>query len=160
MKKKNLPFINIGVSSIIIIFLALFLLSFAALSMLTANSDYQLSGEIAENTTAYYAADSRAKNAAASIEEILYQLYLNSDDEETFFLQLTPELFSNHLSTDISNFKLSNVDEVVIISYETTISKTKILHVSLSIHYPELESDTLLEITKWQTITLDEPKEA
>ena len=156
MRKNSLPFINIGVSSIITVFLTLFLVTFAALSVLTANSDYQLSEEIVENTTAYYAADLQAKKAVASIEEILYQLYLNSFDEKSFFSELTPELFSNQLSKNVSNFKLTEIDENMIISYETPVSETQVLYVSLIICYPELESDTLLKITSWQTKRLNE----
>ncbi len=148
MKKRTLPVTNIGVSSIITIFLALFLITFAALSMLTANSDYQLSKKCAENTTSYYAADAQAKKSAAAIEEILYQLYLNSDDREIFFAGITPELFTNQLSEEISAFLLTN--ENTTISYETTLSDTQILSVSLTICYPELEGDTLLHISSWQ----------
>lgn len=156
MKKKNLPFINIGVSSIITIFLAFFLITFAALSMLTANSDYTLSRKTAEAAANYYTADANARIAAASIEEILYQLYLDSYDSETFFSKLTPELFSEEFGEDILHFRLSVENEAANISYETVISETERLYVSLTIQYPEFESDTLLTITNWQSRSLNE----
>lgn len=156
MKKKNLPFINIGFSSIILVLMTLCLVSFSALSVLTANSDYQLSKKASEKIIAYYNADLSAKEAVFCIDKTLYQLYVDTVNQEDFFLKLTPGLFSNQLSDDISNFQLTKTDNVAEISYEVKLSENKNLYITLSIHYPELSTDSLLTITEWQTEAFDE----
>lgn len=160
MKKKRVSFINIGFSSIVMVFITLCLVTFAALSILTANSDYQLSKKMAEKTSVYYKADLCAKEAAAFVETALYKLYTASDDEETFYSALTCELLSEDISDEITNFMLTKADEHMEVSYEVPFSGVQTLYVTLSIHYPETETDTLLDITRWQTKTSNEPDES
>lgn len=54
MNKQKKGFIHIGFSSILMVFTMLCLVTFATLSLITANSDYRLSLKVAEKTTAYY----------------------------------------------------------------------------------------------------------
>ena len=49
MNKKKKGFIHIGFSSILMVFTMLCLVTFATLSLITANSDYRLSLKVAEN---------------------------------------------------------------------------------------------------------------
>ncbi len=160
MKKKKVSFINIGFSSIVLVFITLCLVTFAALSVLTANSDYQRSNKMAEKTTAYYAADQQAKEAAALVEAALYQLYAASPDEEAFYSNINSELLSKNFSDEIYNFQLTKVDGCMEASYEVPFSEVQKLYVTLSIHYPELETDTLFQITRWQTKTSNAPEES
>ena len=53
MNKQKKEFIHIGFSSILMVFTMLCLVTFATLSLITANSDYRLSLKVAEKTTAY-----------------------------------------------------------------------------------------------------------
>ena len=45
------------------------------------------------------------------------------------------------------------------ISYEVKLSENTNLYVTLSIHYPDLPTDSFLTITEWQTETFDEANE-
>ena len=54
MNKKMTGGINVGTSSILVTFVLLCLVTFAALSFLSANSDYRLSKQTAQRTTDYY----------------------------------------------------------------------------------------------------------
>ena len=53
-KKKQFFGMNIGSASMMLIFVILCLVSFAALSIVSANADRRLSRKIAERTSAYY----------------------------------------------------------------------------------------------------------
>lgn len=67
MNKKSYG-INIGFSSILVIFVILCLVSFATLSVVSANADYKLSAKLADRTTAYYTACNKAYEQLATIE--------------------------------------------------------------------------------------------
>ena len=54
-KKKQFG-MNIGSASILLVFVILCLVSFAVLSIVSANADSKLSARVLERTTAYYAA--------------------------------------------------------------------------------------------------------
>ncbi len=60
---------GVGVSSILMIFVALCLTIFAALSFLSANADWKLSQKGAEFTTAYYQADTEAERKYQEIAQ-------------------------------------------------------------------------------------------
>ena len=67
MNKKSYG-INIGFSFILVIFVILCLVSFATLSVVSANADYKLSTKLADRTTAYYTACNKAYEQLATIE--------------------------------------------------------------------------------------------
>lgn len=53
-------FSNFGFSSILLAFVMLCIVTFSALSLLTANADYKLSKKVADKTAAYYQAEEKA----------------------------------------------------------------------------------------------------
>ena len=73
-QKKNGPefHVNVGSSSILLIFVILCLISFATLSIVSAN--------------AYYQACNQAQEDIASIDSTLAAVYANSFDEEEYFM--------------------------------------------------------------------------
>jgi len=83
--KTNSTGINIGSSSILMIFVVLCLVAFSSLSIVSANSDYLLSQKLAQKTTAYYEACNLAENSLASIDETLQTCYNSSDSKESYF---------------------------------------------------------------------------
>jgi hypothetical protein len=74
MNKQKKEFIHIGFSSILMVFTMLCLVTFATLSLITANSDYRLSLKVAEKTTAYYEADTAARNYLQQLDLALANL--------------------------------------------------------------------------------------
>lgn len=58
--KKPKTGLNIGASSILVIFIILSMVTFAVLSYVAARSDYKLSQDVAERNTKYYRACSEA----------------------------------------------------------------------------------------------------
>ena len=57
MSNKRNKTIHIGFSTILMVFTMLCLVTFATLSLLTANADYRLSKKVASKTEDYYEAD-------------------------------------------------------------------------------------------------------
>ncbi len=129
MKQKNYG-INIGSSSILLIFVLLCLVSFAALSIVSANADSKLNHKIVDRTTAYYNACNSAEASIAEIDHTLFDLYASGITEEAYFKQVGHK-----------------------ISYAIPISDTQSLNVELTILYPEQPGGTFYSITSWEVIT-------
>lgn len=129
MKQKNYG-INIGSSSILLIFVLLCLVSFAALSIVSANADSKLNNKVVERTTAYYNACNLAESSIADIDHTLSELYASGISEDAYFKQVGHS-----------------------ISYAVRISETQSLNIELTIQYPKKSGETFYSITSWQVIT-------
>lgn len=64
-------FSNFGFSSILLAFVMLCIVTFSALSLLTANADYKLSKKVADKTAAYYQAEEKAYFLLQKIDQNL-----------------------------------------------------------------------------------------
>ena len=80
-KSKNFG-MNVGTSSILLIFVTLCLVSFAALSLVSANADRKLSVKVADRTVAYYDACNKAEQSIAGIDATLKQVYSQVENKE------------------------------------------------------------------------------
>lgn len=131
-QKKSGPefHVNVGSSSILLIFVILCLISFATLSIVSANADAKLSRRVAERTAAYYEACNQAQEDIASIDRTLAAVYADSFDEDEYFMAV------GHKKT-----------------YLVAISDLQTLSVTLDILYPRQEGDPFYSITSWQVIT-------
>lgn len=148
MKKKLTGGINVGTSSILVTFVLLCLVTFAALSFLSANSDYKLSKQSAERTTQYYAANSMAEYYLADIEgRLIKSLEYTSSEGE--YIDNIPSLFADN------NSLIINSEEDTTISFDVPVNDTQNLHVMLSVNYPDDSDDALFHITNWQTQNID-----
>lgn len=81
--------INIGTSSLILIFIILCLTVFGLLSLSSAGSDWRLAQKNAESVRGYYEADSQAVEFVAMVEEALSRSSQAAGDEE--YRQLVKE---------------------------------------------------------------------
>lgn len=72
--KKESSVINIGSSSLLVIFLILCLVTFATLTLSSAVSDYRFSQKLADRKTAYYEASNRAEELLSQIDEAVKQI--------------------------------------------------------------------------------------
>lgn len=131
MKEKNYG-VNIGSSSILLIFVLLCLVSFAALSIVSANADAKLNNKVVERTTHYYNASNEAQQSIAEIDQTLQSLYESGISEEDYFAAVGHS-----------------------ISYIIPITDTQSLNVKLEITYPSQKNDTFYAITSWNIITAD-----
>lgn len=129
-KKKQFFGMNIGSASMLLIFVILCMVSFAALTIISANADRRLSRRIADRTTAYYDACNSAQESLAGIDQVLSAQYRASAGMEEYF----------HA---VGHNK----------SYAIPISDTQTLLVEIEILYPEQDDDTFYKITSWKVIT-------
>lgn len=142
-QKKSGPefHINVGSSSILLIFVILCLVSFATLSIVSANADAKLSRKVVERTTAYYEACNKAQADIANMDNTLKAVYADSFDEDEYFMAV------GHKKT-----------------YIFPISDLQTLSVSLDILYPEQTGEPFYRITSWQVLinssTLEEEEDS
>lgn len=134
-KKKQIFGMNIGSSSIMLIFVILCLISFAVLSIVSAHADSKLTRKVLERTTAYYEACNEAETALAGVDNTLQNIYASSANEEDYF-------------KTVGHNK----------SYAIPISDLQTLQVTIEILYPVHDDDTFYRITNWQVITSDAPE--
>lgn len=161
MKKNKSSFINIGFSSIVMVFIMICLVTFATLSVLTAHSDYRLSKKMADKTTAYYAADTIARDMLETVDNKLYDIYLTSSTSSGFYKGVLTADFSANAPSDVQGISLDkDTNEDITISYAVPISEVQTLYVSLKINYPSAGSECFSTITRWQTVTENAPDEA
>jgi len=157
MEKKHTGGINIGTSSILVTFVLLALVTFAALSYTSAKSDYTLSREAADRTASYYDANRMAELYMANIEGLLAKHNQQAQSEEEYY-QGVAKLFS-----DNNNIIVENNDGKITLSYVVSVTNGQNLEVRLIAHYPTVSDGRLFYIDKWSTVTnqewLDEIKE-
>lgn len=141
MSKRKYPTINIGSSSMLVVFIILCLITSSVLSVASANNDRKYSEKIANRTTAYYKASNKAEELLSQIDDKLKQIYeqYNAD-----YLSQVPDVLTSIDGIDTSNFPS--------VSFSIPINDTQTLSVSLLIQIPEKEGDTFYTITSWQEI--------
>lgn len=135
MKKKMTGGVNVGTSSILVTFVLLCLVTFAALSYLSASSDYKLSQQTAQRTTDFYKANEIAEIKLQDIDSTLKAADYTGDLGEI--------LAGKDVTIDTTGSRPE-------ISYDVTVSTTQSLHVALL-----LTEEKQLQIAKWQTVNAD-----
>lgn len=131
MDKKNGFQLNIGLSSLLLIFVVLCLISFSVLSLVSANSDKKLSTKIAERSTSYYNACNEAETDLEALDNALLEIYGSASSEDSY-LALASECT---------------------LSYTYPVSDLQSLEVSVTPVYPSAEYPYLYKIEKWQVVT-------
>ncbi len=122
--------INIGSSSILLIFVILCLVAFATLSIVSANADTKLSRKVAERTHAYYQVHNQATADVTQLDKDLAQAFSSCANEAAYYEQAG---YSK--------------------SYTYPISDLQNLSVKVNILYPKQSGDPFYEIAAWQIIT-------
>lgn len=132
-QKRQTPFVNIGSSLLLVVFLLLCLVTFAALAFSSARSDESFSQRIADRKTEYYEAANRA-------EELLHQIdgILDAAAEIPDFSEV------DSLDADVSYDP-----ETEQISYRVPINEKQALDVVLA-----LDAKRDFQIEKWQTVNI------
>lgn len=131
--KKRQFGMNIGSASILLVFVILCLVSFAVLSIVSANADSRLSTRVLERTTAYYDACNQAEQSLAGMDNTLRRVYEASDSEDAYY-------------GSVGHGK----------SYVIPISDLQSLQVTIEILYPLSADDTFYRITAWQILNTED----
>ena len=112
--KKNSLSLNIGSSSILLIFVIICLIAFAALSLSTAIADKKLSDRISDRTLNYYKAVADIETQLNAFDRELAEKYADSADESDYFDGLNDEYEFSSIIDD-----RSMVVAVVVPTYPT-----------------------------------------
>lgn len=80
--------VQIGTSSMLLIFTVLCLVVFSTLSLASANADYTLAIKNEKNVTRYYQADSKGEELKKQINQQLITLAAQADNKEQFIASL------------------------------------------------------------------------
>lgn len=161
--KQQSTFVNIGSSSLLIVFLVLCLTSFAILSLSSAQSDYSFSKRSAEHKTEYYEASSRAEMILGEIDQILAETaeQVNAAQKNAVQENADSELASFELAAaarldgkEIDNIPLSctGAEGETVISYQVPSGAKQALNVSLLITN-DSEHENYYKIQAWQLIS-------
>ena len=138
MNKKPLFSLNIGLSSTVLIFTVLCLISFGVLSLVSANADLRLSQKVLKRSTAYYDACNLAEEDISHFDAKLHKAYAQGATNQS-------ELISNFCGKK----GLNSYSQ----SFTYYISDIQSLHVKLSIKYPSPTDKQLYKIDEWKVIT-------
>lgn len=137
---------NFGFSSILLSFVMICILTFSALALVSANSDYRLSKKMETNNSAYYTAEKDAYLTLAAIDSTLAAAYDASLDADSYYelaAQTVPSVCGQELVGSDSGYTAT---------YTIPVGDDQTLRISLSIRYPAEEVKTFYEITEWKTI--------
>lgn len=149
--KKSAPFVNIGSSSLLVIFLVLCLVTFATLSLSSAQSDYKFSQKLADRRTNYYTASNRAEEILDSIDAVLAHTYEESSG--TYFAEVQSRLseltFKDTLEMDFSTGTPS-------VAYQVTIDDKQALSVVLELNPTDRISEGFCRVRQWKVVTTQE----
>lgn len=146
---------NIGFSTILLVFSMICVVTFSALTLITANSDYRLSQKVANRTTAYYEAEQRAYKTISMIDQKLQQIYFQTHTEKEFCKRARAAI----AEIDKSDKKISlqnDNNKVLYCNFSEVITDQQHLDISLEIAYPQTDSMPFYSITQWQSVS-DQP---
>lgn len=143
---KKFQFSNFGFSTILLTFAMVCIVTFSALSFMTANSDYQLSRRVADNNSIYYDVSEEIYDEISQIDTILAGIYEACPDKESYFSAV-----SDALSSAGNNLEQS--DDSITYIIDRPVSDNQSLCVKLGINYPYHSQDAFFKITEWKLKT-------
>ena len=145
-RKKQSSFSSIGITSLVLIFVMLCLLTFSVLSLVTARADLRLSQKNAERTSAYYDAENRANDILLSVISCIEE-YKDSPDASVFYHKLRERLDGQN------GILFTGADSL---EYEVLLDKEQLLSVSLEMSYETYDDGSHYRILAWNTVSTHE----
>ena len=148
MKKKSFPITNIGTISLMMIFIVLCMVTFAALSLSSAVSDSRSGQKMSVHTEEYYAASNQAEEILASVYGIFSDAYSKSQDAEEYY-KMVSEALPDTLTSEKEEGQLQ-------IRYQVDVNDSQAIQVLLAVLSPEQiqreGSGAFYKILSWQEI--------
>lgn len=142
MKDKHQLPIGIGISSILLIFVILCLLTFAVLSLVSANADYKLVKKNIAHTHEVYEAENSANELMDKIDSILKSTY-QSSDSSNYLKQVQQNL------TSLDGISFPSKDQI---AYEVKVNEHQTLQVVLLLNSEIKKGDSFYQIETWKLI--------
>lgn len=140
MKGRKLT-MNIGIISFMIVFIILCLVTFSVLSLVSANSNMNMTNRSIEHNQEYYQLSSQGEAYLEKIDDYLYQMYQQYSKEQ-YFQQL------DHIKTIIPDISISNH-----YLYFTITGDKQKLEIEIEVLYP---GNKLYEIKSWKVQSIEE----
>lgn len=142
-RRRSKSFFNIGITSVVLIFVMLCLLTFAVLSFVSARSDLGLSQKSARRTTAYYKS---YNNAVEILKEITACMSSQHDQSnETLYFKNIMEQLDGKNGISFSDERH--------LSYSVSMDSEQMLTVSLTLYFTPLENGNHYRINTWKTVS-------
>ena len=153
-KKGPVSFMNMGTSSLLVIFLVLSIAVFATLALSSAKNDMDFSRQLAGQRQAYYEAVSQSELVLAGLDAILTEQRKSSKNAQEYF-----DKTLNSLDNERNDFSIESqiLDNELVLSWQAPFSDTRML--SVIVHIPwvlDEASGHYYQIISWQTVTFDE----
>lgn len=150
--KETRGFSNFGFSTILLSFVMICVVTFSALSLVTAYSDYKLSKKVADKNTSYYLAQENAYDKLFALEYFLTETYQNTSNSNDYY---------RLLAGNLSDFGIVNtIPDGYELSFTESISEEHHLSVKLKIVYPSKEDDHFYQLLEWKSVyTKTEPEQ-
>lgn len=158
--KKQPSFVNISLSSLMVVFLVLCMGTFSILSLSSAKSDYTLSEKLAVHRTAYYEASGKAEQILSQIDTLLEETYLSSSkvskdiSRQDTYISDVFQLFQGYQVNE-TNVTAQNEENELILSYEVPLDQEQALCVRLKVTDPA-NTAQYYDILTWQVISVTE----
>lgn len=146
--KESRGFSNFGFSTILLSFVMICVVTFSALSLVTAYSDYKLSKKVAEKNHDYYKSSVLVYEKLAAIDRILSHCYLEASGETDYHNAAREQLQEYGTFETVPDA----TSEGYLLVLKEDISDAHYLSVRISIRYPIEASDTFYEIKEWKSI--------
>lgn len=147
MSGKHNTGINVGGSSILVIFVLLCLTTFATLSMVSANADYKLAQKTAEASVLYYQADAEAEEILAEVDAILAQSRGNESTANDYFRDVM-----SHMALREDIIATRTADATLTLGYQVEMSDKQALSVELAVLHPLPKQGPLYRIRSWKVV--------
>lgn len=146
MKNRFPSILNLGLSSIITIFIVLTLSIFASLALLTARSDYGLSQKTADRVTQVYDARNQGEELLKDIDDMLIKSY-NSMKEISYteYCSTITDYLDTH---DLADYTF--VDDTLLLTSDLAVNDDQVLHTELIPVLPKREGDVYYTISQWK----------
>ena len=161
--KEQSSFVNIGSSSLLIVFVVLCLATFAILSLSSAKSDYSLSKRLAEHKSSYYEASSTAESILNEIDTRLADTaadspkdHLSGSSKDFIASPYTEAVIKSLDGSQIDETSVScrKTDKRLQITYQVPLNEKQILDIELNVT-DYTKHETYYEIQKWQVVSTD-----
>lgn len=143
MDRKNRSFISTGISTILMVFVSMCLITFAVLSLASANADYRFSERTAKRTEEYYQAENRANDRIKEIDELLLEQYNNSKSRWEYETGVKKAL------EKIEDISFQESSQGIGISFSEKIDEEETLEVELRAAY---SGKGFCQVESWQSV--------
>jgi hypothetical protein len=148
MRKSGGTGLNVGGSSILVIFVLLCLTTFATLSMVSANADYRLTKRTSQAARDYYGADTRAEELYAQIDGVLRELYDGAAPGEYM------ELAAREVPVSCPGVEAELSPEGLILRYSVPMGETQELRARLEAPQSPSGQGGFCRKIQWQVVNI------